>query len=204
MALAVSAAPPERKPWQWSVEERLALRTNPEAAKARVSARGRVATTKAGDKVVDAFTGQTHPELFLPHEVFDELMQLAFLSKPRTGDAFRKYMMPEVLGHGLPADFWERLRNISVIYMADVHSAYDRPSGKGARSPQTDSARQDFNRRYNVLCRSRIEALTKARQEFGEERFNRFLYEVIAANMFSTSFSPTEPSALRQAEEGCR
>lgn len=209
LAGSVFAAPEQkRQAWEWSVEERIALRADPVAANDRVAASRKgvkAATTQATqERIVDSFTGVTHPELFLPHEVFDKLMQLAFLLNPRVGDEFRKDMKPIVAEYGLPPDFWERLRNISVIYMADVHRAYDNPSARNLRHQPDQRERDVFNRNYEVMCRSRAEALAKARAEFGAERFDRFLYGAIARNMFKTVFDPEDVIALRRAAEGCQ
>ncbi|MGN6185919.1 MAG: hypothetical protein ACTHQM_19975 [Thermoanaerobaculia bacterium] len=201
-----------RRPWEWTLEERLALRANSVAARERVHASRdalKAETNRSSqDEVVDVITGKTHPELFLPHEVFDELMQLAFLSKPRVSDSFRHDMAPIVAEYGLPSDFWERLRTLTAIYIADAHRAYDFPANRkpAAQSTQRDREEFDreFNRNYAVLCRSRVDSLAKARQEFGTERFDRFLYGAIARNMFRTSFSAEDPQILRRSEEGCR
>lgn len=192
-----------RGPWEWTLDERLALRANSVAARERVHASRdalKAETNRSSqDEVVDVITGKTHPELFLPHEVFDELMQLAFLSKPRVSDSFRHDMAPIVAEYGLPPDFWERLRTLTAIYIADAHRAYDFPANQ-----KPAAFDREFNRNYAVLCRSRVDSLAKARQEFGTERFDRFLYGAIARNMFRTSFSAEDPQILRRSEEGCR
>jgi hypothetical protein len=204
----VAAPKSERRAWEWTLEERIALRANPAAATERAGTalkRFKATANQAKqERIVDSFTGATHPELFLPHEVFDELMQLAFLLNPRMGDAFRKEMQPEVLRFDLPADFWERLRTISVIYIADVHRAYDNPKARNLKHHTDERERQEFNRNYEVMCRSRADALAKAREEFGAARFDRFLYEAVARNMFKTIFDTEDVNALRRAAEGCR
>jgi hypothetical protein len=48
----------QAKPWTLTVEERIALRTNPLLARQRVAAASKGA-------LVDEFTGKRHPELFL-------------------------------------------------------------------------------------------------------------------------------------------
>ncbi|HEX2835271.1 MAG TPA: hypothetical protein VHW00_19815 [Thermoanaerobaculia bacterium] len=157
---------------------------------------------------MSTITGKTHPELFLPHEVFDELVQFAFLSKPRVSDAFRKAMMPTVSQYGLPGDFWERLRNISAVYIADANRAYDFPVGKRPRTEMSAREQREFDREhdrnYALLCRSRIEALAEARRQFGGEVIDRFLYGAIAPNMFRTAFDSESAENLRRLEEGCR
>jgi len=207
-ANALAAPKTERRAWQLTVDERIALRADPIAANERVNASRqglKVGPNQAAqERIVDSFTGKTNPELFLPHEVFDELMQLAFLLNPRMGDAFRKEMQPEILRYGFPPDFWEKLRNLSVIYMADVRQAYDNPNARNLRNQTDQREREEFNRNYDVMCRSRADALAKAREVFGAEKFDRFLYEAIARNMFKTIFDREDINALRRASEGCR
>lgn len=208
----LAAPKTERRAWEWPVEERIALRTDPAAASQRVSASRKGRRVEANQaqqqNIHDRFTGSTHPELFLPTEVFDELMKLAFLLKPLVNDSFRADMEPIVAGYGLPKDFWERLRNLSAIYMADANRAHDFPAVRKLAADSTQREREDFdrefNRNYELLCRSRVDALAKARQEFGAERFDRFLYGAIARNMFHTAFGPHDPQALRRLEAGCR
>jgi hypothetical protein len=204
--VAAAAEPAPRRSWEWTLEDRIALRTSAEAAQQRLLVSGRrtkgVAKFAANAKsatVVDSFDGQTHPELFLPYQVFEELVKLSLLSDVRTSQLFREGLSPEVQRYGLPPDFWDRLRTISAIYTADVH-AMRNAQLKVAANQKTDSVTD----RYRALCRSRAEALAAARAEFGRQRLDRFLYEVIAVNMFSTAFSLPDPALLRQAEEGCR
>lgn len=158
--------------------------------------------------VHDRFTGSTHPELFLPTEVFDELMKLSFLLKPVVNDSFRKDMEPIVAEYGLPKEFWDRLRDLSAIYIADANRARDFPAVRKLAAESTPREREEFDREftrnYELLCRSRVDALAKARHEFGAERFDRFLYGAIARNMFHTAFGPQDPQALRRMEAGCR
>jgi hypothetical protein len=209
-ATASAGSKAERRAWEWTVEERIALRTDPAAAKARVdeSRRRLNAAAHAAKQanVVDTISGGVHPELFLPHEVFDELMQFAFLSKTRVSDSFRKDMMPIVAEYGLPSDFWDRLRNLSSVYLSDAFRVHDLSLQKPAKaeSREREEFDREVNRTYGLLCRSRIEALARARQEFGAERFDRFLYGAVARNMFRTSFGPENPDVLRQLERGCR
>src|SRR5690242_982846 len=67
-----TAGPQATKPaWQFTDDERFALRTNATLA------------------VADSFDGKTHPELFLPHEVFRHFVGLAFEGDPRTRDIVR-------------------------------------------------------------------------------------------------------------------
>ena len=54
------------------------------------------------------------------------------------------------------------------------------------------------------VCRSRAEALAAARKAFGRERFDHFLYEYVAINMFEITDRLPTAEQLRQWEGGCR
>ena len=139
------------------------MRTDPELARERSRGSGRVRTTvrEGGSGFVDAFDGKTHPELFLPHQVFRTLMDHAFLGPERSGLRFR---------------------------------------GGRARS----DAQEALDLKQIESCRSRAEALSAARREFGSKRFDRFLYEVIAVNMFHVAEELPRAEDLRRAEGGCQ
>ncbi|HEX7155314.1 MAG TPA: hypothetical protein VF618_27860 [Thermoanaerobaculia bacterium] len=205
---APTASSTAKPAWEWTLEERIAVRTNGERARERVRYRDRTRTTAApaaGSETratVDAFSGKTHPELFLPHEVFGELVDIAFITDT-TGPLIRKGLMPEVRQHGLPADFWLRLESISAPYLADIRAV--RILITTARADQSDNVRHEtaVATRHADLCRSRAAALKAARNEFGPERLDRFMYEVIAVNMFISSDLLSSAELLRHIEGGC-
>jgi len=209
IAMAPVVAQPPVKPWTLTLEERIALRTNPELARQRTAIRSQTAdgaSVNSGLKsIVDDFDGKTHPELFLPHELFRELIGLAFLSPPRFSQVIREDLMPQVRQHGLPSDFWQRLQSLSAGNAADMRAVDDlneriRQQGGRAR----ERAQQALPFKNADACRSRAEALAAARNEFGRDAFDSFLYDVIAANMHHVADRLPEPELLRQAERGCR
>jgi hypothetical protein len=196
-----------RPPSALTLEERIALRTNPALARERVQ-RSRTLETNAARadvRSIDAFDGQTHPELFLPTEVFRSLITSSTLGPPRTSQLFRKGLMAEVRRHGLPPDFWERLQSLSAIYIADSWAERDighslqKVSGPARRRSEAALALKQVD-----VCRSRADALSAARKEFGRERFDRFLYEAIAVHKFHSETRLPDPQMLRHVEAGCR
>jgi len=187
------AAEPRKKAWEWTLEERLAARGNPIMARERVRAK-KVAQLQG--PVIDTFNGRTNPELFLPYQVYEELVLVAFGHDARSEEIVRQGFAAEVSRHGLPNDFWERLHATAKSYLTDERALRDAlERGEKNAVPLHQAS----------LCRSRAAGLAAARTEFGRERFDRFLYEVIAVNMFSTVFDqPDDPELLRQAERGCQ
>ncbi len=198
-----------KKPWALTVEERIALRTNPSLARERVSARnpqasGTRATSLDAAAPADYFDGQTHPELFLPTEVFRSLINLAFLGPARSGQSLRRGLMPEVERLALPSDFWDRRRSVSTIYIGD--SFGERDLGESLQKENVGGRgriKEALALKQLDACRSRATALAEARREFGQERFDRFLYEVIAVNKFRSETSLPDPKLLQHFERGC-
>jgi hypothetical protein len=197
-----------KQSWEWTLEERVALRTSAAAAAERLRGhRDRVGANATADsgRVVDRFTGRTHPELFLPVEVFDQLVEMGFNTDPRSQELMRRALRSELVRHGMPADFWERLRVVATIYIADVQAL--RATGAALRG-QTGAVRerteQTLALKHTDVCRSRAAALAAARADFGRERFDRFLYEVIAVSMFHAADTLQDPAVLRRMERGCQ
>ena len=188
-----SPAPPSRPTWQWTTEERIALRTDPVAARERAGRSGR----RIAASVADAFDGRTHPELFLPHEVFTHVMRSGFLSPPATQDAFRRIVQADAQRVGLPADFWRRLEALSVLHVGDLTRFTELATAPVRVQEDVDHAQAE-------ACRSGADALQAARREFGEEAFNRFLYEVIARSMFYVADELQDASRMRAEARGCR
>src|SRR6185503_14149908 len=93
LALAVTLplhAQVEKKPWQFTVEERIALRTDAALARERVRRNPRSAQQNSIPEreratVADEFNGKSHPELFLPYEVFQTLIHMSFWTNARAG-----------------------------------------------------------------------------------------------------------------------
>ncbi|HEX2834130.1 MAG TPA: hypothetical protein VHW00_14065 [Thermoanaerobaculia bacterium] len=198
IATVAFAATPQRKPSDWSLEERIALRTNAKAAEERRSEKKRDRTT------ADAFDGRTHPELFLPHEVFDELINLGFSENARMRQVVRESLLAEAKRRGLGTDFWERLEAAATIHIADKRQLHDLGSGY-ARKNEREKARIDeaMALKQRDRCRSAAQAFAAARATFGREKFEQFLYELVAVNMYYAADRLPDPETLRNAERGC-
>jgi hypothetical protein len=211
ISTAPAIAQQQNQPWKLTLDERIALRTSTELAAQRVRDSAPVQATSVRPTnpsprpFVDEFDGKGHPELFLPHEVFDELIKLAFSGSPRVSRMIHDGFNQDVKRIGLPTDFWERLQSLSTIYIADLGDMSNIAAGL---RQQTGRARQRTEEiaslKQTDLCRSRADALDAARKAFGRERFDRFLYEVIARNMFYVADRLPYPELLQSAERGCR
>jgi hypothetical protein len=72
----------------------------------------------------DLFTGKDHRELFLPYEAFESLVCIGFDGDPAVIADGQAALARDLRRPELPADFWGRLRTLSVIavkmfYVAD-------------------------------------------------------------------------------------
>ncbi|HEV7769012.1 MAG TPA: hypothetical protein VGQ76_28725 [Thermoanaerobaculia bacterium] len=206
---AIAQSP--KKPWTLTVEERIALRTNPGLAQERVRSGRQIETSGVptmgteARPLVDSFDGKTHPELFLPHEIFQNFVKLAFMTNSAREPVLHRSLMSEVRRLELPADFFERLRSVSTLYISQTWT--EREIGQrlqGLRGAALSNAEKALAVTQADLCRSRADALSAARTEFGRERFDRFLYEVMAVNMFSVADRLPDSELLRYAAGGCR
>ena len=198
--------------WQFTDDERFALRTNPTRAQERVAARREsTATTRArpasADRapIADSFNGRTHPELFLPTEVFREFITMSFSGEQQGRDIVRHAMAADVARFGLPADFWKRLEALLAFHISDLQAERDLLA---SLSKVNGAARERLDRSLQMkqddVCRGRAEGLALARDAFGRERFDRFLYEVVAPNTFYVADKLQTAEQLRWREGGCR
>lgn len=199
-----------KKPWMYTIEERIALRTDPRLARERVAAADRLqprseSRDPAARPWVDDIDGKTHPELFLPNQVFGNLVEVAFVSNPRTREAVQRGFASEIARHGLPADFWQRLETISTVYISDSTAIWKILAGMRRQEGAAHARSQAQLDLKNLdACRSRVDALAAARREFGQDLFDRFLYEVIAVGMFSVTDRLYDAEVLSRSERGCR
>jgi hypothetical protein len=209
-AWALNAAEPTerqtRRPWEWKLEERLEMRLDPVARAARINAHVRERGGNPG-RINDALKGD-RPELYLPHELFDKLIRKL---EDREKGQF-PFLTPERLrANGFDdATFWEQL----AIVVAPVREARKREREYVARFANASveelyAAYPAYEPLFTATCRAAFDALAHARNHFGAVKFDRFLYNEIAANstMLSFEHGPTlvdYETLHRMLAEGCR
>lgn len=209
-----------RKPaWKWSVEERLAARFDPDAMKAR-AARQRAEYEEikklAPDMVADgeptredrdSIDGGETPELFLPWELFNYLLERGFtFDEDRTESRRSIEERAAILGFG--RDLWPRLENLSSPFLQIRHERFNRAMEKSVEPPSSIAEKRhglEMDREGLLFCRTRAKALAAAKAEFGEEPFLRLLYEVVAPSIGLTYLVDKDSlDQLRFLEGGCR
>jgi hypothetical protein len=175
-----------QSPEEWDLERRLAERFDD----ARNAERIAVATAKSpnlslhsasdapGSRVY-LIVGWRNPELFLPHELFDTLLDV----DPSGRDSYGEKLGD--LGWDA-ASFWTTLDQLSAAYRA---VRYKQQLDSGAVS----------------ACRARFDALEQARKTFGPQKFDAFLYSALPPGMVMRTSTPEpDPAAsLRQQARGC-
>lgn len=185
----------EKRSWEWTLQERLALRLDPAAIKARQLSRevndpaskSQIKTDPPESPLSYSIDGRVHPELLLPHEIFESLMT-AFTPDEDRRQRYREGVRAGILAAGFEYEqFWSLLSSVTGEY-----ARYKYGAGGGTHDLEEQ-------------CRLSAAALTQARQVFGKERFDRFLYEVVAPGIqVASATNAQDPSAeLRRMAEGC-
>lgn len=193
---SIRAADPA-KPWEWTLEERLAVRLDPEKlakrqeiedAASRVMGRELQRRHTAQNYAIE---GSRNPELFLPHELFDMLLT-GFVPDAKRQAHQRASMRPGIVAAGFDEEiFWAKLRSAASQYI-DTYT-YPAPGRSRSSVPY-------------AMCRDAFLALNASRQVFGRETFDRLLYEVVApGTQFAEATSAPDPAAeLRFIANGCQ
>ncbi len=197
--------PTLRAAWEWTTDERIALRSSPALASARIfttSSAARLPTTsstsaKPAARVVDVIDGRQHPELFLPTELFESVVKHGFLD-----EGWREAFAEDLRRAGLPTDFWSTLQPIAKDYIQDLRD--ERALTEARRNPVTQpQAIARLAALDATLCHHRASALSKARRLFGAA-LERFMYQYVAPSR--TDYIDSLPTAaeLHTREAGCQ
>jgi hypothetical protein len=162
-----AAAQSVSEPWKWRLEDRISARTSADARKARLKEAGRPPASAPGLEPIDIIDGKVHPELFVPVELLEALVSLHVL-KPdwlrdeiaaRSDDLFRTKHDRAKL---------EALIELYAAAMRQERHLLD--AGSNAELPAIRKEKR----------KAEATALRNLRAAFGKERFDRFLYTVIA------------------------
>jgi hypothetical protein len=206
-------APKAGKPaWEWTLDERLAQRYDPNEIRSRAAAKaaedakiqemfkdlpGGSGTER--DSRTDTIEGRTHPELFLTWELFDALLGDAFPSGGLHPSESRRHLEAPAAALGFGRDFWVRLERVAAPYLELQHE------NEQLAHQEVQTKTSDRRDPGTSLCRARERAISAAKAEFGEQRFLQFLYQAVAPNL-ALSYVPEERPAgrLRFVEGGCR
>ncbi len=200
-AVAARGQESQRQPWKWTDEERIAKRFDPSSMHSREDAyvaKTEGAAVAIGREVVD---GDKNPELFLPTELYRNLLMRAFSPVPEASQVFRDVYQSKSGGLRIDDDFWRRLERTARPYLDSIET--QRALGKEYQTAhpgrRAEIDRQEAERGMTD-CRLVIQNLASARATFGWEAFDRFLYEAVAPGSFSMSVNGTSDDSLISAD----
>jgi hypothetical protein len=209
MAASGDEAPRSKPAWLMDDSERLARRFDPVAAAARLRLAVAEGDVPVNSGAEDAVFGRHNPELFLPWELLDDVYGVFNLDPAAQRQRRDKWVdrgAPRLLGD----DFWTRLQELlRPLIVAEgelkrVHLAQQAATGAARRALLVEASRH----LSDSLCPLRAKALEAAREAFGRETFDRFLYEVVAPESGSYSGSSAGlsgmASGLLWVAEGCK
>ena len=203
-----------KEAWQWTDDERIAARLDPVKIRERAAAHAARSFKRlgvlsslavgSGEQVSFRIDGAENPELFLPFELFGQLLRGVDWNAPSIDrDVERAILAPKIKSFGYEPDrFWTALGSVAKRYF-EVRDGTQASASNHARAEATQSPSGPIDA-HIVLCRERQTALTAARAYFGREKFDRFLYEVVAPTLSSSSRAPDGAQGLRYMAGGCQ
>lgn len=200
---------PKKVPWQWSDEERIEHRFDAACVEARRAAAGDKARHDgwcSGSPSADFVFGTDTPELFMPFELFDNLIRFAIESDSKIIAPKRESIVSNAAQRGVvvPDDFWDKTFAASRDY---IDADRDRRQlGEKLNAPTTTPADRraihtalDENSRK--LCSLRAAALQRARSAFEPELFDKVLYTGVAPGLCSGGDG--DARSKRWVTDGC-
>jgi hypothetical protein len=189
--------------WEWTAEARLADRFDPAASRTRLARAVKAGdvSSASGEVVV---IGRENPELLLGFELMDHLT-IAFDSNPRKRRNARERIAGRTASLRLSDDFWERLEPLVQPFL-DSWMEQKRVQQRLATAigSELEWLKHENQRLENLGCSSRAQALAAARNEFGRETFDRFLYEGVAPDAIVIMTPGDASESLRWLEGGCQ
>ena len=188
----------KKEAWEWSEDERIAARLDPDAIKQRATAHLAHAEGQSEHDAGDRFVidGKENPELFLPFELFTSLVSAVDPSlTERDRGIHRALFEPGLVKMGYdPAKVWKDLQASAAMYFA---------ARELARKSDTT---EDSSAAQVRICRARYDSIKFARDRFGGNAFDRLLYTVVAPTLTTVGAVPGagEGNGLRYLSAGCQ
>lgn len=187
-------------PWGLSDDERITRRQNDAAPQQVHAAAG---NSPASSETIN---GREHPELFLSYELFDNLIYGLRSNQALSANAHKLYDLRIRNYFGYDAlRFWDTLRQAAGRYSESLDLAAGHP---GRTDFITSSGKKLWVPVSPELCVARMASLQKARELFGADSFDRFLYIVVAPEIRYSSggtvTSAERAEQLRYMLRGCK
>jgi len=195
--------------WEWTLAERLDALFEPVENRRRLEAHAykmRRPVSQSNDSFLFV-DGSRNPELLFPHELFERLVtKLFFTSDPEILEHWRGQILAKARQHGLGDALLEVLEKQASGYMAFRRQQKEMFARYPSNSPE-DKRRleEEEERSGRTGCAEGKRALDAVRSYFGQEKFDRFLYEVIAPGISTFTRDPDQRGKMQiqYVEEGC-
>jgi hypothetical protein len=203
---AESAPPAAAKPaWKWTLEERLAARFDAEQQKKRNAADVAEGYTDWDDEHTVTIVGRTHPEVFLPWELFDQLLRSGLAEDLEVRQAMRSVIEERAVALGFGLELWDQLEQLGARFHQLKQQRLE-DARRGVPSPTAGlSAEERLRLASEGPCGVRAEAFAAALKLWGEEKTLRLLYEAVAPDAFVTTLrSANYPEELVFVGRGCQ
>lgn len=206
-----------KAPEDWTIEDRLAVRFDPGDMQRREAANLQEMETvfhqkppalppgvKREDQSI--VIGHQHPELFLPTELFESLVDAAFFPDRQQSAAYRQSVERCLVSAGLdPRSFWPALETIARepirlrLEFSEIALKLNKASPEESRA-----LNQRLQEVETALCGPQAAALAATKERFGRQRVDRFLYRAVAPQRDLGEPAKAEwEKRLRAREEGC-
>jgi hypothetical protein len=182
-----------------SDEQRIIARTS--IAPAAVKRAGQSVPMRGYSELLD---GKARPELLLPYELFDDLLEGLSDNETHRANA-RRFLDPQLQAFGFqPELFWSTLATVADGYLET--RAENRRLHRQATVFTTESGVKTFVPINRADCAMRIAALNEARTRLGGTEFDHFLYAAVAPNVSHSIAGDASDRAaqLRYMAGGCK
>ena len=178
--------------WEITDEQRIAARTSPDRDR------------DSGENYKENIDGRRNPELFFSYELLDHLLWGISSDTTHRLNAHALFDAKiTAYGYDVKA-FWRELDRIARPYIAtrEMH----RQQQHNSTILTSSSGEQIVVFVDREVCVARFEALQKARQTFGEQAFDRFLYSAVAPEISHSEGgnAPDRAEQLRYVARGCK
>lgn len=176
-------------------------------AMARAAKTGVYSIDKSGPVASDVINGRTHPELYFPTELFEQLVTMIYTWKEP--DFWRRAFAQESRDILVTAKEWREFDALTSEYGANLRRDYELyfQEDRATRSERM-AIEQQRDRLHGDKCALEKMALRRVREKFGREKFDRFLYVAVAPKFSDTvapenNFEETR-ERIRRDEESCQ
>jgi len=204
--LALAGGPESRKAADWTLEERLEMRFNPESMRSRSHHSAEVAGPEMAPPAegVNVVDGSRNPELLLPHELFQSLLTRAYGPNAETRETYREGLTAVLRSLGFSETFWDELEDQAKELLEVDRESRLRTEGYALLPEERKTEiRRELEELKVTYCQDRARVIAEVTAHYGRERFYDLLYRGVAPHMTLSSNGVTADQA-RFVAGGCQ